>query len=79
MNDDGDDDGVSPLEVVQGERAWARDTDHPVLYAELHQSGPPVCLTCDEPACETCMRLHALWDSSSRWCQPCARERGAML
>lgn len=61
-----------------GELAWALDADHPVLYAERVNVGDaigPICLTCDAPACDGCMRRHALWDCP--WCKPCAEQWGS--
>ncbi|MFD3622244.1 hypothetical protein ACFWWT_45240 [Streptomyces sp. NPDC058676] len=64
---------MSEPDQYDGALAWRLDADHPVLYAETHEGGP-ICLTCDQPACDTCRRLHALWDCS--WCKPCAQDIG---
>lgn len=61
-------------EQYDGTRAWALDADHAVLYAEVHGDGQPICLTCDQPACDTCRRRHALWDCW--WCKPCSQDIG---
>ncbi|MER7659800.1 hypothetical protein [Streptomyces albidoflavus] len=56
-----------------GTRAWALDADHPVLYAQTVDLNS-ICLTCNHPACDTCLRRHALWDCS--WCKECAQDIG---